>query len=221
MIRLDNIFKSYFLGDMSIPVLNDISLSIGSGEFVAIMGPSGSGKTTLLNVIGCLDSLSAGAYRLGDTLVDTRNDDQMAQLRSRHIGFVFQLFNLIPRMNALRNVELPMLYSNVPRKERTERAMAMLERVGLADRALHVPTQLSGGQQQRVAIARSLVNQPQLIVADEPTGSLDSSNGRDIMRLFSTLNEEGTTIIMVTHEQFIADYAQHTIHLRDGRIADS
>lgn len=221
MISLTNIHKSYYMGDVTVPVLNGIDLEIKAGEFSAIMGPSGSGKTTLLNIIGCLDFIDQGSYQLSQQIIDTHDDNQMATIRSKHIGFVFQLFNLLPRISALRNVELPMIYANIPRAERYDLAMAVLERVGLADRANHVPTQLSGGQQQRVAIARALVNQPALIVADEPTGSLDSVNGREIMQLFEELNDDGVTIVMVTHEQDIAAYAKRRIQLLDGRIASA
>jgi len=207
------------MGDVTVPVLNGIDLSIASGEFVAIMGPSGSGKTTLLNVIGCLDTIDEGDYLLSGDVIDTKDDQRMAGIRSGHIGFVFQLFNLIPRMTAQRNVELPMIYANVPMSDRHARAAAVLKRVGLEDRAHHVPTQLSGGQQQRVAIARALVNNPDLLVVDEPTGSLDSKNGQEIMQLFAALNKEGVTIIMVTHEADIAAYAKRQVHLLDGRIA--
>ncbi len=218
MIELSNIVKAYQMGDVKVPVLNGIDLRIESGEFVAIMGPSGSGKTTLLNIIGCLDTIDQGEYKLSGKFVDTQDDAQMARVRSTHIGFVFQLFNLIPRISAERNVELPMIYANIPHQQRRERVRQALTKVGLTDRARHVPTQLSGGQQQRVAIARALVNHPDLLVADEPTGSLDSSTGREIMQMFRQLNEEGMTIIMVTHESDIAAYARRTVQLLDGRI---
>lgn len=218
MIQLSNIYKAYQLGDMPVPVLNGVDLQIEAGEFVAIMGPSGSGKTTLLNIIGCLDSIDQGSYQLAGKQIDTRNDKEMAQIRSLHIGFVFQLFNLIPRISAERNVEIPMIYANIPHHQRKQRVHDALTKVGLTDRAKHIPTQLSGGQQQRVAIARALVNNPDLLVADEPTGSLDSSNGKEIMKMFQRLNEEGVTIIMVTHETDIAVYAKRRVHLLDGRV---
>ena len=218
MIKLSTIVKSYRVGELVLPVLRSISLEVAAGEFVAIMGPSGSGKTTLLNIIGCLDSIDAGSYSLADEAVDRASDDDLARIRNQHIGFVFQLFNLIPRISALRNVELPMLYMGVPPVERHRRALEALERMAIADRAEHAPSQLSGGQQQRVAIARALVNNPELLVADEPTGSLDSSTGREIMTLFSELNQAGTTIVMVTHEEDIAAYAGRIIRLIDGMI---
>jgi putative ABC transport system ATP-binding protein len=218
MIELKDIHKAYRMGDIAVPVLNGIDLHIDHGEFVAIMGPSGSGKTTLLNVIGCLDTIDQGEYRLSNQLIDTQDDNAMARIRSLHIGFVFQLFNLIPRISAERNIELPMVYANIPRQERKQRVQEALTKVGLTDRAHHIPTQLSGGQQQRVAIARALVNKPDLLVADEPTGSLDSATSKEIMQVFQHLNDEGVTIIMVTHENDIAAYAKRTVHLLDGKV---
>ncbi len=219
MIALSDINKSYRVGELVLPVLRGITLKVAAGEFVAIMGPSGSGKTTLLNIIGCLDSVDAGSYSLAGEVVDRASDDDLARIRNRHIGFVFQLFNLIPRISALRNVELPMIYSDVSPAERRQRALHALQRMAIADRADHAPSQLSGGQQQRVAIARALVNTPELLVADEPTGSLDSGTGREIMALFGELNRAGTTIVMVTHEEEIAAFASRIIRLRDGIIA--
>jgi putative ABC transport system ATP-binding protein len=203
---------------MSIPVLKGISLKVDKGEFLAIMGPSGSGKSTLLNIIGCLDAVDTGSYRLDAEMIAGASEDRLADIRSRKLGFVFQLFNLIPRVDALRNVELPLIYAGVAPKVRRERALAMLQAVGMADRAAHTPAQLSGGQQQRVAIARALVNQPDVLIADEPTGSLDSKAGHDILRLFDQLNAQGLTIVMVTHEEDVAAYASRTLRLRDGVI---
>lgn len=216
-----NIHKAYQVGDISLPVLRGITLTIEKGEFVSIMGASGSGKTTLLNLIGCLDSIDLGSYFLLGEKVRGASSDQLADFRRRHIGFVFQLFNLIPRITALRNVELPMIYSGFPPAERHKRALEALKNVGLSDRANHVPAQLSGGQQQRVAIARALVNNPDILVADEPTGSLDSTTSREIMMLFQLLNEQGMTIAMVTHEEEIAKYSRRIVRLVDGNLERS
>jgi len=218
MIRLRDVSKSYRLGEVVLPVLKGISLEIGAGEFVAIMGPSGSGKSTLLNIIGCLDTVELGSYDLSGVSIEGSSDEALASIRNDRLGFVFQLFNLIPRMNAQRNVELPLLYAGVPRRERRRLACEALERVGLADRASHSPAQLSGGQQQRVAIARALVNRPDIVIADEPTGSLDTTAGKEIMGIFSLFHAEGRTIVMVTHEEEIAAFARRVIRLRDGRI---
>ncbi|MBI2779001.1 MAG: ABC transporter ATP-binding protein [Gammaproteobacteria bacterium] len=216
MIDLQGVSKSYRLGEVALPVLKDISLHIGAGEFVAIMGPSGSGKSTLLNIIGCLDTIDEGSYTLGGVAIEAASEDELAAIRNQRLGFVFQSFNLIPRINALRNVELPMIYSRVAPAERLRRAHAALQNVGLEDRAAHSPAKLSGGQQQRVAIARALITGPDIIIADEPTGSLDSASGHDIMRLFSHLHRQGKTVVMVTHEDEISAYAQRAIRLRDG-----
>ncbi|MCK5830783.1 MAG: ABC transporter ATP-binding protein [Methylococcales bacterium] len=218
MIRLDNIYKAYQVGDISLPVLRGITLTIEEGEFVSIMGASGSGKTTLLNLIGCLDSIDEGSYFLSGEKVLGASSDQLAGFRSRHIGFVFQLFNLIPRITALRNVELPLIYAGISSVERKNLALEALENVGLTDRAHHVPAQLSGGQQQRVAIARALINRPRILVADEPTGSLDSTTSQEIMRLFQALNQGGMTIVMVTHEEEIEKYTRRIVRLVDGNI---
>lgn len=218
MISLQNIHKRYKLGEIPIPVLNGISLNITQGEFVAIMGPSGSGKSTLLNIIGCLDVLDEGSYFLAGMPVAVNSEDELAQIRNQKLGFVFQQFNLIPRINAIRNVELPLIYAAFSPQARRDKAMQMLNMVGLADRAEHSPAQLSGGQQQRVAIARALVNTPDILIADEPTGSLDTQSGREIMHIFRTLNETGITIVMVTHEEDIAANATRVIRLRDGLV---
>ncbi len=218
MIRMDNIRKHYLLGEVTLPILKGVSLHIPTSEFVAIMGPSGSGKSTLLNIIGCLDEASEGTYHLDTIAVTDLVDDELSKLRRSKLGFVFQMFNLIPRISALRNVELPLVYAGVAPQERTKRALRALEMVELADRAGHVPAQLSGGQQQRVAIARALVNEPSVIIADEPTGSLDSVVAREIMDLFTGLHSQGKTIIMVTHEEDIAGYAERILRLRDGRL---
>lgn len=218
MIEICNLRKSYNLGQTEVPVLKGISLRIEKGQFVAIMGPSGSGKSTLLNILGCLDVADGGEYRFENALIHEATEMELAQIRGRRFGFVFQLFNLIPRLSALRNVELPLIYSRVPKSERRQRAYDGLRIVGLENRADHSASQLSGGQQQRVAIARALVNKPAVIIADEPTGSLDSASGEEIMSLFARLNKEGSTIIMVTHEEEVAAYAQRIIRLRDGHI---
>ncbi len=218
MIRLQSIVKSYTIGKEQVDVLKGIDLHIKKGEFTAIMGPSGSGKSTLMNMIGCLDRPSSGEYYLNDHLVSQYDEKELAQVRNRSIGFVFQQFQLLPRLNALGNVELPMIYSGVKKKEREERATEALHKVGLSDRMDHLPNELSGGQKQRVAIARAIVNNPDLILADEPTGALDSKTSVQIMELFTMLNQEGTTMILVTHESEVAEYARRTVFVRDGMI---
>lgn len=218
MMKLNKIQKTYQTGKLDVPVLHDIDLEIESGEFVAIMGPSGSGKSTLMNMIGFLDSPTAGTYELHGEKLHTFREDKLAELRNQHIGFVFQQFHLLARQNALKNVEAPLVYANIKKRERKTRALHMLEKVGLADRATHLPNELSGGQKQRVCIARALVNDPAIILADEPTGALDSKTSAQIMELFVQLNREGKTVIIVTHEKEIAAYANRMILLRDGVI---
>ena len=218
ILELEGIYKDYMQGKMVVPVLKDINLSVEEGEYVAIMGPSGSGKTTLMNLIGCLDTPTRGIYRLLGKDVSQASEAQMAQIRNRWIGFVFQQFNLLPKLNALDNVALPLLYAGVGKSKRRERAKAALEKVGLGDRLEFRPNQLSGGQCQRVAIARAIVGSPKLLLADEPTGALDSKSGEQVMDLFHTLNQEGTTVLMITHEREIADHARTLYHIRDGDL---
>ncbi len=224
MIELKNVSKSHYLnspaddGGIIVPALKNISLKINQGEFVAIMGPSGSGKSTLLNILGCLDVVDKGSYRLLGKRVDSFTDDQLAYMRLRQLGFVFQSYNLISRIDAVRNVELPMIYANVQPRQRLKRAHQALNMVGLGDRAHHIPSQLSGGQQQRVAIARAIINNPKLIIADEPTGNLDTSSSTEIMNLFRNLNANGRTIVFVTHENEIAKYATRRLIVKDGKI---
>ncbi|MDL2223943.1 ABC transporter ATP-binding protein [Bacteroidales bacterium OttesenSCG-928-M06] len=218
MIEISNLVKNYSIGEMEIPALMDINLKIQKNEYVAIMGPSGSGKSTLMNILGCLDTPSSGYYYFNKVDVSTLDDDQLSSMRNKEIGFIFQNFNLLPRLNSLQNVELPLVYAGTSAQERKERAKKALERVGLADRMGHKPSELSGGQRQRVAIARALVTNPGILLADEPTGALDSKTGVDIMRLFHELHQEGNTIILITHEQEIADYAHRNIYIKDGTI---
>ncbi|MFZ9285683.1 MAG: ABC transporter ATP-binding protein [Burkholderiaceae bacterium] len=220
LIEARDLTKVYVMGDQTVHALRGVSLDIAEGEFVAIMGASGSGKSTLMNILGCLDQPSAGTYRLADEAVESMSSDQLASIRNRRIGFVFQQFNLLPRTSALENVELPMVYAGVKAAERSARALQALQRVGLGERTGHTPAELSGGQQQRVAIARALVNQPQLILADEPTGALDSQTSEDIMKLLSALNAQGMTVVLVTHESDIAAWARRRIVFRDGRILE-
>jgi putative ABC transport system ATP-binding protein len=216
LIQVENLSKTYKLGGQKVPALKGVSFRIQEGEFVAIMGQSGSGKSTLMNLLGCLDLPSSGTYRLDDIDVATLNSDQLAEVRNRRIGFVFQSFNLLPRSSALENTELPLLYSGA--SDPQSKAREALAKVGLDARARHKPNELSGGECQRVAIARAIVNNPTLILADEPTGNLDSKTGEEIMDIFSRLNQEGVTLILVTHEQHVAQYARRVIHMRDGLI---
>lgn len=220
MIELKNMSRSYLVGDEELTVLKNINLKINTGEFVAIMGPSGSGKSTLMNMIGCLDKPSSGSYSLNGKRVSDYGEKELARVRNQSIGFVFQQFQLLPRLTALQNVELPMIYAGVGKKERNQRASEALSHVDLAERMNHLPNELSGGQKQRVAIARSVVNKPSIILADEPTGALDSKTGVQIMEMFTALNQQGVTIILVTHEAEIAAYADRTIFVRDGELAN-
>jgi putative ABC transport system ATP-binding protein len=218
IIRLDGIKKSYFLGRQELPVLKGIDLLISENEYVALMGPSGSGKSTLMNIIGCLDTTTAGQYVLNGKDVSKMDDDELADARNNEIGFVFQQFNLLPRLTAWENVALPLIYAGVGKKEREERAREMLNKVGLADRAHHKPNELSGGQSQRVAIARALINNPSLILADEPTGNLDSKTSVEIMELFGQIQAGGNTVVLVTHEEDIANYTHRIVRIRDGVV---
>jgi len=219
LIQTNELWKTYQMGTNAVHALQGVSFSIRRNEYVAIMGPSGSGKSTLMNLIGCLDTPTKGQYWLNTRLVSEMNDDELAHIRNKEIGFVFQTFNLLPRATALHNVELPLIYSGISSKDRTERAKKALQMVELSDRMDHKPNELSGGQRQRVAIARALVNDPSIILADEPTGNLDSQTGIEIMKLFDRLHGEGNTIILVTHERDIAEYAHRVISIRDGKIA--
>jgi putative ABC transport system ATP-binding protein len=218
VIELSNVSKSYPVGDTFLTVLKDIHLSVESGEFVAIMGPSGSGKSTLMHILGCLDMPTTGTYLLNGRRVNDLSAQELAHVRNKEIGFVFQNFHLLPRMTALQNVELPLVYAGVPRRARRERAAELLASLGLKDRMGHYPNELSGGQKQRVAIARALANQPSLLLADEPTGALDSATGGDIMRLFRDLNQLGMTIVLITHDAEVAMNASRIVRIRDGEI---
>ena len=218
IIQIENLFKVYRNGSLEVTALREVDLSVEVGEFVAIMGQSGSGKSTLMNILGCLDSLSAGKYYLDGEDVSKIAGRKLAAIRNRKIGFVFQSYNLLPRMNALQNVELPMIYAGAKSRHRRHAALEALDRVGLADRVHHKPSEMSGGQKQRVAIARALVNEPAILLADEPTGNLDSRSGEEIMGIFQRLNREGVTIVMVTHEPEIANHANRIVAFKDGRI---
>ncbi|MCS3800045.1 ABC transporter ATP-binding protein [Niastella sp. OAS944] len=218
IIHLEDIRKSYFMGKQELQVLKGINLDIHTNEYVALMGPSGSGKSTLMNILGCLDSPSAGRYVLNGQDVSKMADDNLADVRNKEIGFVFQQFNLLPRLTALENVALPLVYAGVGRKQRTEMAMEVIQKVGLEERSHHKPNELSGGQCQRVAIARALVNNPSLILADEPTGNLDTKTSKEIMDIFTQIQEAGNTVVLVTHEEDIANYAKRVVRLRDGLI---
>lgn len=220
ILELHNIYKTYIQGKMEVPVLKDISLSVDEGEYVAIMGPSGSGKTTLMNIIGCLDLPTSGTYALAGENIIGNSESKLSEIRLNSIGFVFQSFHLLPRQSAAENVALPLLYAGVPKKERRARAVRALERVGLGDRVEFKPNQLSGGQCQRVAIARAIVNNPKILLADEPTGALDSQSGAQIMELFQTLNDEGVTVVMITHDLDVANHAKRVLHIRDGQFAE-
>lgn len=218
MIEIKNLTKKYNMGDYEFLALDNINVNVEKKEFTAIMGPSGSGKSTLMNILGCLDRPDSGSYILNNKDVSNLSDDELAYIRNKEIGFVFQSFNLLPRMNVLENVELPMIYSGVPKKERRNKALEALDKVGLTNRVHHKPNEISGGQRQRVAIARAIVNKPSVIMADEPTGNLDSKSSLDIMTIFRGLNEEGATILMVTHELEIAQYGKRIIKVKDGKI---
>ncbi|MGH7600018.1 MAG: ABC transporter ATP-binding protein [bacterium] len=218
LIDIRELIKTYQIGTIEVNALRGVDLHIQKNEYVAIMGPSGSGKSTLMNILGCLDTPTAGKYELDGEVVSKMNDDQLADIRNRQIGFVFQTFNLLARANALHNVELPLIYAGIPAAKRRAMAMEALQRVGLGDRFHHKPNELSGGQRQRVAIARALINNPSIIFADEPTGNLDTTTGDEIMAIFTELHEQGNTIILVTHEEYIAEHALRIVRLRDGKI---
>ncbi|MBS1242694.1 MAG: transporter related protein [Nitrospirae bacterium] len=218
MIELKDISKSYHMGELDISALDRVSLSVRQGEIIAIMGPSGSGKSTLMNVLGCLDRPTNGTYTFESREISAMTDDELAHVRNAKIGFVFQFFNLLPRFTALKNVEMPLIYSGVPARQRTERAIPVLEMVGLKDRMGHKPTELSGGQQQRVAIARALVNHPPLLLADEPTGNLDSRSGAEILNILVDLNKQGVTVMIVTHDHDVAARCKRIINLKDGQV---
>jgi putative ABC transport system ATP-binding protein len=218
LIDIKNLKKNYIMGEIEVPALRDVDIQIGKNEFVAIMGPSGSGKSTLMNILGCLDTPTEGKYFFDDVDVSGLDDDELSMIRNKKIGFVFQSFNLLPKMSAQHNVELPLMYSGVNKEERKQLALKALDRVGLSDRVDHKPTELSGGQRQRVAIARALVTSPGIILADEPTGALDSKSGAEVMGILDELHKEGNTIILITHEKEIAEHANRIIFVKDGQI---
>jgi len=218
LIEVEDLTKRYMMGTQEVWALDGVTLSIEKGEYVAVMGPSGSGKSTLMNMLGCLDTPTGGTYHLRGEDVSTFSDNDLAEIRNREIGFVFQTFNLLPRVNCLRNAELPLIYAGMSKRERRERAAEVLESVGLGDRLDHRPNELSGGQRQRVATARALVNRPSLLLADEPTGNLDTETGAEIMQLLEALHRQGNTILVVTHEEHVAHHARRIIHLRDGKL---
>jgi putative ABC transport system ATP-binding protein len=219
LIQMENIWKTYVIGEESVHALHGVNIAIKKNEYVAIMGPSGSGKSTLMNIVGCLDTPSQGSYQLNGRAVSDMSDDELAEARNKEIGFVFQNFNLLSRSNALHNTELPLIYAGVHKRHRREMAESALESVGLKERMMHRPNELSGGQRQRVAIARALVNKPSIVLADEPTGNLDSKVGEEIMQIFEGLHQNGNTIILVTHELYIAEHAHRIIHILDGSVA--
>jgi putative ABC transport system ATP-binding protein len=221
LIRTENIVKTYDLGKTIVEALRGITLTIEKGEYVAIMGPSGSGKSTLMHLLGCLDTPTSGKYYFEDKDISLLNDVELASLRNKKVGFVFQTFNLLPRLSAIQNVELPLVYAGLSSRDQREKTMNMLKRVGLGERMNHRPNEMSGGEMQRVAVARALINEPSIILADEPTGNLDSKTGMEIMKLFDTLAEEGNTIILVTHDQNVANHAKRTIRIVDGMVAKS
>ncbi len=220
MIRISELCKTYTIGDEQVHALDHASLNVAQGEFVGIVGPSGSGKSTLMNIIGCLDTADSGEYLLDGTPIEAYSENELARIRNRKIGFVFQSFNLIPKLTAEENVELPLIYQGVKKAERAERALAALKRVDLAHRANHFPTELSGGQQQRVAIARAIVTRPSLILADEPTGNLDSKTTREIMEIFHELHRQGNTIVLITHDDTVAEQSQRQVHILDGKLTE-
>lgn len=220
MIEVKNIVKRYVTGEIDFTALNNINLKVEKGEFTSIMGPSGSGKSTMMNILGCLDRMDSGTYILNEKNVSRLDDKELAYIRNKELGFVFQAFNLLPRMSVLENVELPMTYGGIAKKERRDKALSALDKVGLSDRVKHRPNEISGGQKQRVAIARAIVNNPAVIMADEPTGNLDTKSSIEIMKIFQDLNNEGATIIMVTHETDIAEYSKRIVRFKDGQIVD-